>query len=92
MGVIRLVALAVLLYIGLVLIRAITGKSRKDEQKGTGGKACGNSPVQDVLVEDPVCHTYIPKGQAVQLHHDKKMYYFCSEKCCDKFLKEKGDE
>jgi len=85
MGVIRLVALAVLLYIGLVLIRAITGKSRKDEQKGTGGKACGNSPVQDVLVEDPVCHTLVPKNQAIRLRKDGKTYYFCSDKCCDKF-------
>jgi YHS domain-containing protein len=48
--------------------------------------------VQDILIEDPVCHTYIPKGQAVQLHHDKKMFYFCSDKCCEMFLKQKGAE
>jgi YHS domain-containing protein len=48
--------------------------------------------VQDVLVEDPVCHTYIPQGQAVELHHDHQMYYFCSNKCCEIFLKQKGAE
>jgi len=56
------------------------------------GQASGGGVVQDVLVEDPVCHTLIPRGQAVQLHHDKNMYYFCSQKCCENFLKQKGAE
>lgn len=40
----------------------------------------------DVLVEDPVCHTYIPKGQAIALQQEDKIHYFCSEKCCRVFL------
>jgi YHS domain-containing protein len=84
----RLVIISVLLYI---VYRLLVGprKKKEDAQKTA---ASSNSAVQDVLAEDPVCHTYIPKGQAVQLHHDKKMYYFCSDKCCEMFLKQKGAE
>lgn len=49
----------------------------------------------DVLVEDPVCHTYVPKGQAIALQQGDKTHYFCSEKCCRVFLthpdQEKGE-
>jgi YHS domain-containing protein len=84
----RLVIISVLLYI---VYRLLVGpRKKKEDAKKTG--ASSNSAVQDVLAEDPVCHTYIPKGQAVQLHHDKKMYYFCSDKCCEMFLKQKGAE
>ena len=84
----RLVIIGVLLYI---VYRLLTGPKKKQEDtKKTSASADG--AVQDVLAEDPVCHTYIPKGQAVQLHHDKKMYYFCSDKCCEMFLKQKGAE
>jgi YHS domain-containing protein len=85
----RLVIIGILVY---VLYRLLTGS----RGKGTHGRKNGNvdpgKAVQDVLVEDPVCHTYIPKGQAIHLHHDKQMYYFCSDKCCRMFLKEKGAE
>lgn len=85
----RLVVIGVLLYI---LYRLLTGP-RKKKVSGRGKEAgTSGGQVQDILVEDPVCHTYIPKRQAVQLHHDKKMYYFCSDKCCQMFLKNKGDE
>ena len=85
----RLVIIGILLYI---LYRLLTGSRRKGVHGGKHGSAASGRAVQDVLVEDPVCHTYIPKGQAIQLHHDKKMYYFCSDKCCKMFLKEKGAE
>jgi YHS domain-containing protein len=85
----RLVIIAVLLFI---LYRLIVGPGKKRvRSKSKGGKSAGGA-IQDILVEDPVCHTYIPKGQAVQLHHENNMYYFCSDKCCKEFLKQKGAE
>ena len=89
MGPFRLLIIGVLLYILYRLLTAPDKKKMSGRQKGSQS-AGGN--VQDVLVEDPVCHTYIPKRQAIQLHHDKKMYYFCSDKCCQTFLKNKGVE
>ena len=85
----RLIIIGVLCYI---LYRLLVGPKRRSAKAGKFRKqgASGSGAVQDVLVEDPVCHTYIPKGQALQLHHDHQMYYFCSNKCCKAFLKEKG--
>jgi len=85
----RLVVIGVLLYI---LYRLLTGPEKKKMSGRGGGSQSADGGAQDVLVEDPVCHTYIPKRQAIQLHHDKKMYYFCSDKCCQTFLKNKGVE
>jgi YHS domain-containing protein len=85
----RLLLIGLLLYI---LYRLLIGPRKKGVHSGKQGAAVSKDAVQDVLVEDPVCHTLIPKGQAVQLHHDKQMYYFCSNKCCEIFLKQKGAE
>jgi len=85
----RLIIIICLLYI---LYRLLIGPRKKRFRAKRQDAASGRNTVQDVLVEDPVCHTFIPKGQAVRLHHDKQMYYFCSNKCCEMFLKKKGDE
>ncbi|HHO48546.1 MAG TPA: YHS domain-containing protein [Desulfobacteraceae bacterium] len=98
MFVIRFVALAILLYIGWVLLRSIAGGTKtptagkKSSATATPGGGDG-SKVQDVLVEDPVCHTLVPKNQAVRLRKNGKTYYFCSEKCCDAFSEtSRGDK
>ena len=85
----RLLILALLFYI---LYRLLIGGGKILSSKKMQGKnkSAANLPVNDVLVEDPVCHTYIPKGQAVQLSHNQQILYFCSNKCCKMFLSEKG--
>jgi len=85
----RLLIIGVLLYF---LYRLLIGPQKKRRAFKKNGPSSSGDAVQDVLVEDPVCHTFVPKGQAIQLHHDKKMYYFCSDKCCEMFLKQKGAE
>ena len=92
MSPLRIVILGVLFYF---LYKLFFGKKKVT---GTGtlsgsGKA-GGQAVQDLLVEDPVCHTYVPKGQAVHLESGDATYYFCSSKCRDEFISnhsEKGD-
>ena len=85
----RLIIISCLLYI---LYRLLIGSRKKGIYRKKQGAVASGKVAQDVLVEDPVCHTFVPKGQAVQLHHDKQMYYFCSNKCCEMFLKKKGAE
>ena len=85
MGVIKLVVLSVLAYVAWWLIRGILGWFKTDERTGVNGKADGNTPAQDVLVEDPFCHTLVPKHQAIRLRKDGETYYFCSDECCDNF-------
>lgn len=96
MIVIRLVVLAILGGIAWLLLRSMAGR-KKTEMRGRAESATGKEQqdpkVQDVLVEDPVCHTLVPKNQAIRLRRDGKTYYFCSEACCDKFTgKAGGDE
>jgi len=37
------------------------------------------------LVEDPVCHTYVPMSQAVKKEISGIDYYFCSKQCSEKY-------
>ena len=93
MMVVRLVVLAVLAYAALLLIRGIAGMSWTKERADKTGDGDGDSTAQDVLVEDPVCHTLVPKHQAIRLRKDDKNYYFCSDECCDKFSESaRGEE
>ncbi|MBW1750825.1 MAG: YHS domain-containing protein [Deltaproteobacteria bacterium] len=81
----RLLILAVLLYIAWRLIRNLIREKIEDETEKRQKEKKDGPSVEDVLVEDPVCHTLIPKHQAIRLHQDGTTYYFCSDKCCDKF-------
>ena len=76
----RLLILAILFYVGWRLLK------RSFSQKQSGREKEGHDPgLQDVLVEDPVCHVLVPKHQALRLRRDGITYYFCSEQCCDQF-------
>lgn len=96
MIVVRFVALAVLLYIGWILLRSIAAGMKTTRERGKSSKPTsgskGEAGVQDVLVEDPVCHTLVPRHQAIRLRKNGKTYYFCSEKCCDTFSRTPGGD
>ena len=77
----RILILAVLLYIGYRLLRSMLLQQFKKEESQKEKE----TKIEDVLVEDPVCKTLLPKKQAIRLRKDDKTYYFCSEKCCDEF-------
>jgi len=47
---------------------------------------------EDVLVQDPWCRTFVPKGQALEVHSQGKTLHFCGAECRDRFLeKERGE-
>lgn len=83
MSPLRIVILAILFYL---LYRLLTGGKKKSPSNYRG-----SLPAQDVLVEDPVCHTYIPKKQAVSVKKDGAEHFFCSNECLDKFIANKGE-
>ncbi|MEJ2690533.1 MAG: YHS domain-containing protein [Deltaproteobacteria bacterium] len=76
--------LAILIFLLYLLYRLVTGGGRHSEKKTTLRQK-SDQPTHDVLVEDPVCHTYIPKGQAVTWRKNGTTHYFCSTTCKDKF-------
>ena len=82
----RIVILLVLLYI---LYRLLTSGSKKPKPVSPAGS--GRLASHDVLVEDPVCHLYIPKGQALVLSHGGQARYFCSEQCREAFRAQQGE-
>lgn len=77
--------LIVLLFLFYLLYRLLTGGRQGSGKKMASSK--DSSPLtHDVLVEDPVCHTYIPQGQAVTWRKNGSTLHFCSEKCKEKYI------
>ena len=87
MSPLRIIVIAILLYIGFKLL---FGGKKKDRDKARD--QVEDFPNSDVLVEDPVCHALVPKGQAVVLKHKGEEIYFCSQKCCDIFTTQQGED
>jgi YHS domain-containing protein len=61
-----------------------------------GFPAAGTNPGRVVspaagedLVEDPVCHTYVPVSHACRASFDGRTLYFCSPKCLERYKAEK---
>ena len=40
------------------------------------------------MVQDPVCGTWVPVGQAVSIAQGREKHHFCSPECRDKYLKD----
>ncbi len=40
----------------------------------------------DLLVQDPVCKTFIPRREALRTEKGGTTYFFCSEGCLKRFL------
>jgi YHS domain-containing protein len=43
------------------------------------------APGKDVMIQDPVCKTYVAVGTAVTEDAGGKTYYFCSQDCARHF-------
>jgi len=43
------------------------------------------------MVKDEVCGVYLPKDEALKVDIEGKVYYFCSQKCKDAFLKARSE-
>jgi len=76
----RLFIIAFLCYLAYVIASKYLKGKGKELPKG---KSAGD--IVDELVEDPICHTYIPKKNAVNMKVDGYNYYFCSNMCAEKF-------
>ena len=82
MNPVRIIVLAVLFYL---LYRLLFGRKKNNLPKKPAPDRV-EPPAQDVLVQDPVCKIYVPKGQALRGKKDGETYYFCSEECRKRFL------
>jgi len=76
--------------IGMIVIYLLYRLIRKSSP-AVGGKP-GSARIQtpadgEELVEDPLCHTYVPLSQAFRTEIDGKAVYFCSQKCLEQYGK-----
>lgn len=85
----RFVILAILIFLAYRLLVGSLKRGPKIEKPRT--PVDQDTPISDVLVEDPVCHTLVPRQQAIHLQHKGSIVYFCSENCCNIFIKQ-GEE
>lgn len=80
------------LVIGVIVIYLLFRLFRKGfPQMGgkTGPAEIRTAVAGEELVEDPLCHTYVPIGDACRTQIDGKTVYFCSSKCLEQYKNEK---
>jgi|GEM_PF-165342 len=92
--------IVIILFLAIVFVIALLGASallrgirilfspfkRKAQDKSVVMGADGQ-PVNDVMVKDPVCGLYLPKGDAVRETIGGKTVYFCSQECLSNYKK-----
>jgi YHS domain-containing protein len=70
-------------YLGYVIIKQVARSLGLWPQ---APKPLEKEPGADVLVQDPVCKTFIPRREALTAERGGTIYFFCSEGCLKRFL------
>ncbi len=78
----RLLLISALLVVLYFLVR-----SAIREFTGSGGKG-RLAKDQNQMVQDPVCHVFVPRGSAVSEQIGGQTYFFCSRHCAQEFQKQ----
>ena len=84
----RIVLLITLVYLAYRILTA--GKKTVPRQESRKPPHTPESVV-DQLVEDPMCHTFVPQHQAISAQIHQKTYYFCSKECLAKYRAQQGE-
>lgn len=88
MNILKLIATIIILYLFYRIAKHFLSSSAKKSDPIPNSQ---RQAITEDLVEDPYCRTYLPLSQAYRAEVDGKTVYFCSEKCCKAFLKEKNN-
>jgi len=78
----------ILAVVGYVFYRAIKSMIINSGVSPSNREERNSSEVDDVLVQDPVCKTYVPQRGGIHLRRHGQMIYFCSEECRDRYLQD----
>ena len=70
-------------YLGYWAIKKVAGSLGLWQQ---APKPLERNQGPDVLVQDPVCKTFIPRREALKTQKDGEEFFFCSEGCLKRFL------
>jgi YHS domain-containing protein len=85
----RFIIYAVIIYI---IFRIIKHAFRTQSAQKNKDQSQSENVQREDLLEDPVCHTYIPLSQAYEKELAGIKYYFCSKECCDRFITSRNNE
>ncbi len=80
---IRLILFFLIGYVALRLFKGVFGQGSQARMEANGRQT---GEIDDLMVKDPNCQTYIPRRDAVQAVKNGETYYFCSRECRDAFL------
>jgi YHS domain-containing protein len=89
MSPLKLLLLAVLIFITYKLFTGRAAIKEKDKQSEAKGKTEDESVE---LVQDPISGLYIDKDTNYKVKYYDKVYYFASQENMDKFISEKKGE
>ncbi len=84
---IRLIIILLLIYLTYSIIKSLS-RSKSDKKISPNKFKSTPVPGED-LVEDPVCHIYVPVSQAYTKEIAGKIHYFCSKECYEAYVKKK---
>jgi YHS domain-containing protein len=83
----------ILLFIGIYLLYRVIKFIRQAKPVSMDNRQFKPAPITgEDLVEDPVCHTYIPVSQAYKQEIAGKSCYFCSKECYEDYILQKSKE
>lgn len=83
----RFIILCLLIYLAYRAVKTLIAQSKPARTPEAAG---GMIPVDDVMVKDPVCETYIPKRDGIRVTVNGETITFCSTACRDKYLDKTG--
>ena len=83
----RFLLLCLLVYLGY---RVLKGFLAPNPSSSRSEKQDHLTPVDDIMVKDPFCQTYIPRRDGIKEVIDGEAYFFCSVECREKFIQGVG--
>ncbi len=87
---IRLLAFVGLLWTGKQVAHQVSSTVLPGNRKS--GKDSAAPGMENEMVHDPVCQTYLPKSLAIRKTIDGKVVYFCGHACAATFSERHKDE
>ena len=80
---IKVILYLVIGYFALKVLKKLFGSGQQTRMETDAGHA---DEIDDLMVKDPHCQTYVPKRDAVSVRHRGETLYFCSDECRDAYL------
>lgn len=78
------------LLIGIIVVYLLYRFVKGDKLR-QGSRKRDLPPAGEDLVQDPVCHAYVPLSRACRTSIDGETRYFCSNECLERYRKENID-